>query len=366
MISEQTLKAFHRIGAPAGKEFGDPPAKKLSKLLRPAFIARPGKTLVWGDWSAIEGRVLPWLAGTAQAEKKLDIFRESDNDKSKPDVYLRTAADLLSDGPLVGMSAGEIWAIFNDKSHKLNKVAKDLRQSRGKVPELSLGFGGGLGALQAMATNYGVYVDDNTARSVVTAWRAANPWARAFWGTHDRNESSGLWGAACSALENPNTIYSAGRVAYVFDPDYLSGTLFCALPSGRLLTYPNIKWRWDSVKDKKTGKVKEVFRLSFIKGHGRSGLWYGKLAENVTQAEAASVLRRTLKRLAYEEDFDSYMPVVMHTHDEVVCEPDDDEAVITEVKELLLAIMQENQDWDEGLPLKSEIGGGWYYSKAGE
>lgn len=364
-ISDDTLLKFQALDAKPEKKFkGTPPAKKLSLLLRPAFIARPGKTLLWGDWSAIEARVLPWLAASTGAEKVLDIFRQNDRDSKLPDIYISEAAGLLNEDPI------ELWAALKDKNSPLHDHAKKVRQSHGKVPVLSLGFGGGLGALQAMAVNYGVYLDDKAALAMVNGWRGRNGWAKSFWGAHGREGSYGLWGAINTALENPDTICPAGRVAYVYDKSYMGGTVFCALPCGRLLTYPKIKWEWREVKDKKTGKIKDVYQLSYLKGYGRSGLWYGKLAENITQATAASILRRTLKRLRYEEvelagnwrAYEDIMPVVMHTHDEIVAEVDENS--VDELKPILLSLMEENDYWDEGLPLKAEIGTNWYYSKS--
>jgi DNA polymerase len=318
---------------------GEPPAKKLALLTRPAFVAAPGRTFVWGDWSNIEARVLPWLAASPGAEAKLDIFREIDADPKLPDVYTRTAAALL------GISVEE--------------VTKDQRQSHGKVPELSLGFGGGVGALMNMATNYGVYLDDAAARRTVDSWRGANQWARDFWGQHGRGSSSGLWGAACSAVENPETIYPAGRVAYIFDPQYLGGTLFCSLPDDALLTYPSCRWEWREVQDKKTKVKDERFQLTFLRGYGRSALWYGRLAENITQALAARVLRRCLTRLEFSQNL---APVVMHTHDEIVTEPDLE--CDSEARFLLQEEMELIEPWAEGLPLKAEVTTNWYYTKA--
>lgn len=367
------LDDFHALDADPAKKFaGSPPSKKLSMLLRPAFIAEPGKTLVWGDWSAIEARVLPWLAASPGAEAVLDIFRESDNDKTKPDIYMRTAADLM------GFDPYEMWSYHTTKGHPRKKEAGDIRQSRGKVPVLSLGFGGALGALMAMATNYGVYLDTETATRVVQDWRNANQWARDFWGAHSKRDGSwGLWGAANSAIERPDTVHSAGRVAYVYDRAYMGGTLFCALPCGRLLTYPGIKWEWREVEDKKTKQLVERYQMTCIKGYARVPLWYGKLAENITQATAASVLRRTLKRLdpATNTGYDWLwkfgidplrgehpFPVVMHTHDEVVGELSEADTELARM--LLQKTMETNDDWDQGLPLKVDIGGGWWYTKA--
>lgn len=371
-IADSTLLAFQALDTNPEKKFiGTPVAKKLSLLLRPTFTARPGKTMLWGDWSAIEARTLPFNAASPGAEKVLDVFRESDNDKTKPDIYVRTGVDVVSDGPLFGATAEEVWAILKDKNDPLNGAAKKLRQAQGKVPVLSLGFGGGLGALQAMAVNYGVHFSDEQGMDVVRRWRDANGWARSFWGQHGRNGSFGLWGAINSAIENPDTIMPVGRVAYVYDKSYLGGTVFCALPCGRLLTYPKIKWEWREVTDKKTGKTEDRYQLTYLKEYGRSAMWYGKLAENVTQAVAASVLRRTLKRLRYEEfkgengkwqAYEDIMPVVMHTHDEIVTEIDDGREEYLE--RVLLDVMETNDEWDEGLPLKAEASSNWFYSKA--
>lgn len=319
---------------------GEPPAQKLALTIRPSFVAAKGYTYVWGDWSNIEARGLPWLADSPGAEAKLDIFRDVDRNPELPDVYMCTAADMLRKPP--------------------EEVTKPERQSHGKVPELSLGFGGGVGALQNMAANYKVYLDDKLAAEVVQKWRDANRWAVAFWGYHGRDGSAGLWGAANSAVENPETIVPAGRVAYVYDPTYLKGTLFCALPCGRLLTYPNIKWEWREVEDKNTGEKHDRYQLTYIKGYGRAALWHGKLAENVTQATCASILRRTLKRLARMRNMD----VVMHSHDEIVLE--EPEGLADMAGQMLRETMTTNDPWDAGLPLAADIKSGWYYTKSGD
>ena len=374
-LDAKWLDEFQLLDATEKNPRGSPPAKKLSFLLRPAFIAAPKKTLVWGDWANIEARVTPWLADSPGGEAKLDIFRESDEDPTKPDVYVRTAAPLIKSGPLAGLTGEELWAIYRDKTHPLNKDAKDGRQSRGKVPELSLTFGGGVGALIAMGVNYRVYVDPVTAKEVVAGWRSENQWALDFWGAHGRKGSYGLWGAANSAIENPDDICTAGRVAFVYDRSYLGGTLFMALPCGRLLTYPGIKWEWREVEDKKTKKLVDRYQMTYRKGYARSTLWYGKFAENATQATAASVLRRTLKRLDFEmtwagsyslgeNDLSDWMPVVMHTHDEVVAQCLEEDAGAA--AKVLTEEMERNDDWDAGLPLKADIKINWEYTKRGD
>lgn len=349
-------------------ELAGPIGKTLGMLIRPAFIAAPGKTFVWGDWSAIEARVLPWLAASPGAERQLDIFRKSDADPTLPDVYVYEAAGLL------GRDPQEMWNAFKAGE----KWAKDGRQSHGKVPVLSLGFGGAMGALQKMAVNYKVVLDDELAKAMVDGWRARNQWAKDFWGVFRTDPHSGeverwsgLWGAANMAIRNPGEAYAAGRVAYIFDPAYLSGTLFCALPCGRLLTYPDCKYRTRVFKDKATDEMVEVHALWFRKGYGWSALWYGKLAENVTQATAGSILRETLKDMDAEfttvPDLQAQLCVdgaVGHTHDEGLLEPPDDPAIVAQVKRALQEIMEQKKPWRADLPLVAEISSSWFYTKA--
>src|SRR6516164_2661818 len=149
-----------------------PAARKLALIVRPALIAEPGKLFVWSDWSAIEARITPWLAASEDAERVLDIFRANDRDPSLPDNYTIAAADVF---------------------HKDVYAATKPERQVGKVVVLACGFGGGIGALLAMALSYRIHLEDAEARRIVDAWREANPWAREFWGAHRDGESFGLW-----------------------------------------------------------------------------------------------------------------------------------------------------------------------------
>ena len=302
-----------------------PISRKLSMLIRPTLVPTHGEVFCWGDWSQIEARVLPWLAGV---EERLDIFREIDADPSLPDLYTRSAADMI------GCDVGDI-----DKS---------MRQ-RGKVAELALGFCGGRGALQNMAAAYGMHMPDDDADALVKLWREANPWAMDF--------SRTLWEAMRSAQSAPGCFVAAGmNLSFAFLPEYLGGSLVCRLPSGRLLTYRAL--RWELVKETDDdGIVTDVkLELMFSRGHNRIKLWPGFFVENVTQAVAADILRGTLVRLMAQQ-----MDVRAHTHDEILVQTA--LPTVDRVQGQLVRVMEQGFAWSEGLPLKAEPTCGYAYTK---
>jgi DNA polymerase len=307
----------------------DPVSRQLALLIRPAFVPVGDNVFVWSDWSQIEARVLPWLTGDEPgALARLDVFRAVDDDPSVPDLYTRTAAVL---------------------SHlAVEQVTKPVRQ-RGKVAELALGFGGATGALQGMAAGYGLHLSDAEARQTVDDWREANPWCVQFW--------QALEDAVERAMRLPGLPQRAGRVVYTFARECLGGSLLCELPSGRFLTYREL--RWEPVEEEgDDGRKRTSRQLRFSRGHGRVKLWRGMLAENVVQAVAADVLRGTLRRL---EGQSCWMPVRLHTHDEVLVEVARDKA--TDAAKTLRTHMQHGFPWSDGLPLMSEETLGYYYTK---
>ena len=320
LLASVNYEQFSRLGDDS------PVSRKLSLLIRPAFIPGGTRMFVWSDWSQIEARVLPWLAGD---ESRLDIFRAVDADKSVPDIYTRSAAAI---------------------SHlPIDQVTKAIRQ-RGKVAELALGFGGGVGALHAMGAGYGLHLDDDEAKTIVTRWREANPWCVRFW--------SRLAQAVEDAMTQPGQFFSAGRVAYRYEPNYLGGSLLCVLPSLRVLTYRAI--RYDRVEeldddDQPTGQFST--KLRFARGYGRVNLWHGMFCENIVQAVAADCLRGTLVRLEQEGFYTR-----LHTHDEVVIECAAENAEHYAVR--LREVMQRGFDWSRGLPLMSAETVSPYYTKS--
>ena len=306
-------------------EFGYPISRLLARLLRPTFIAPDGKTLVWGDWSAIEGRVLPWLSASPGGEAKLDLYRQG------IDVYVSTASQIT----------GTPSSAITDME----------RQAFGKVPELALGFGGAAGAFAAMGRAYGVVLPADEVKGIVTGWRAQNDWCVQYWYK--------LWDAAMLAYSNPGEWFEAGRVKYLYHPALMRGTLICQIPGGRWLTYP--MFRHERVVDEDDdGNERIRWRTSCMKGFGggfgRVEIWYGTLAENITQATAASILRRALV-----ECNALGLPVVLHTHDEIVAEVNGGR--VGSHERTLREIMESVPDWADGLPLDAEIESGPFYTK---
>ena len=270
----------------------------LRGMLRPALMPAPGKHLVISDWSAIEGRVNPWLAQSVAGEEKLDVFRK------KLDPYKVNAASTY------GVS--------------YEAVTDDQRQV-GKVQELALGFAGGVGAFAAMGRAYGVHFEEAQAKRIVDAWRRANPWAVRFW--------QELEEAYTRAMRNKGHEFSAGRVTYLFDGLHL----WYALPSGRVLCYPYARLESDGVTYAKASWKP----AADAKEWPRARLWKGLACENITQAAANDILRYSLRQI---DD------VVLHVHDEIVVETDKPEAVKQEIER----IMCSPPAWAGGLPLAVE------------
>lgn len=301
----------------------------LSSMLRPSIIAENGRQFVCGDWSAIEARVLPWLSDSEGGRKNLEVFAACDKDPSAPDIYMIEA------GELFGVAPGDI-----------NRGQRAV----GKVEVLACGYQGGYKAFQAMARNYGLSISDDRATDIVRAWRDNNSWAPDFW--------RGIQNTAVAAMRHPGEEFPVGRLSYCH-PDE-DAPLYCRLPSGRVLSYPQP--RLELVE----GVYGEKYELTAIKAQwkpkrgepewGRISLYGGLLAENVTQATAACILRHAMG-LAIDDGW----KLVGTTHDELLLEVRDDE--VDEALEGLEAIMLETPAWAEGLPMAVEIWNGNRYRK---
>ena len=255
----------------------------LKGMLRPSIVAAPGNVLIAYDWSAIEGRVHPWLSNCPAGEDKLDVFR------SGLDPYIVNAAATFR-------------LTYDHIKAEHNAGRSDMRQI-GKVQELALGFLGGPGAFETFGRIYGVRLTASEVQRAVDGWRRANPWAQLH--------GQALEGAYLRAMRNPGHEFAAGRIVYLFDKQ----TLWYALPSGRVLCYPNAKFDDEG----NVTYTKAAWKpAADAKEWPRARLWKGLACENITQAVANDLLRHSLRQL---ED------VVLHVHDEIVIEtatPDPD------------------------------------------
>jgi len=327
MITTDTVTQFEA-------RFG-PTSRAVSRLIRPQIVAPEGYKIVWGDWSAIEARVLPWLANTKAADRVLDVFRTNDADPSLPDIYMVEAAGIY-DMPIADVTK------------------KGPERPVGKVAILALGFGGSEGALTAMATGYGLHLEEDFKKMVVSRWRANNQWAVDFWGE--------LMRAFQKAWDNPGEIQSVGRVSYVYLPSILRGCMFCYLPDGRAIAYPALRREMVKFEDEETGEEMKEMKIRYTSGYERKSLWHGTLAENITQGTAGSLLRHTLVQLE-KRDW-SWAKTILHTHDEIgqlVPERYADEA-----ETRLKLAMESLPEWAEGLPMVAETTQHDYYTKIGD
>lgn len=273
---------------------------ELKPLIRGALKAPDGQTLTVCDYSAIEARVLAWLAGE---EWVLEAFRAG------RDIYIETAARMF---------------------HVPYEEAKPLRK-KGKVAVLALGYGGGINALKAM----GAEGSDAELEEIKQTYRAANPRIAKFWADMDR------------AMRN-----RSGRVGeYITVHPKANGLVTIKLPSGRELLYHKLHFRTVSKFDK------EVEALHFLdpKSHRAVIPTYGgRLTENVTQAVARDVLAHALVNLDKEN-----VAVVAHVHDEVIAEGG---VTVERMKELMGAGVGNPlaPPWADGLPLAAE---GYYCAR---
>ena len=271
----------------------------LSELIRTAFVPEPGCRFVVADFSAIEARVLAWLAGERW---RLEVF------SSHGKIYEASAS-----------------AMFHVPIEEVTK-GSTLRQ-KGKIAELGLGYGGAAGALVSMgALDMGLSEDDLP--PLVAAWRRANPHITQFWWDVDK--------AAVEAVTK-RTGTRAGRIGF----EYRSGILFVMLPSGRKLAY--VKPRMDVNKFGREGLTYEGILEN--KKWGRIETYGPKLVENIVQGTARDLLAEAMLRVERKG-----YPIVMHCHDEIIAEVPEGMGSVEEMCE----VMAVQPSWAEGLPLRAD------------
>ena len=321
------------------------PLDAVSFALRSLIQARAGKRFIVCDYANIEGRCLAW---EAEEEWKLDAFREYDAGTG-PDLYK--------------------LAYHKSFGVAIDAISKAQRQI-GKVQELALGYQGGVGAFASMAANYGIHVVptradapkdakqvilESEADEIKNAWRDAHPNVVAFWYSLER--------AAMAAIREPGRAFKVGPVQYKVVKGAPGSFLLCRLPSGRHLAYPRPRIvkrdRWGTQRDviECWGKDKKYRKPDGKFGRTKWGAWepYGGLfAENITQAIARDLLAAAMLRLEARG-----YTVVMHVHDEIVCEVPHGFGSVQEME----AIMCELPAWATGLPVTAEGWEGVRYKK---
>lgn len=339
------------------------PIEIISDCLRAFIAAPPGYEFVAADFSNIEGRKLAWLAGE---ETKVQAFRDFDAGHGY-DIYLVTAGGILGVHPL---------------------EAKPHRLELGKVPELALGFNGGVGAFDSIAQVYGVNMAEHYPEIVRVAkdrhidaamkafdvrghmggpeireawiaseivklgWREQHPMICKYW--------QDLQDAAINAVRNPGKVFKAGAASRQIQYRLVGWCLWCRLPSGRLLCYPypEIKYvpaPWDDSDDPQMIPQLRHMGVDSTTGKWRREATYGgKLAENVTQASSSDILREAMLRAE-----DAGYPIAFHVHDEAVAEVPTFFGSLEEFESIMSVV----PDWAEGMPIAAKRWRGVRYRK---
>ena len=271
----------------------------LSQLIRTAFIPTPGNRFIVADFSAIEARVIAWLAGE---ETTLEAFRAG------KDLYCETASRM-----------------FGVPVEKHGQNAQ-LRQ-KGKIAVLACGYGGSVGALKAMgALRMGLA--ESELKPIVDAWRAANPNIVQLWA--DIN---------AAAIETISTRQPTKVGSLTFTVE--SGILFITLPSGRRLAYVQPR-----LGENRFGGTSIVYwGVTTGRKWGRLETYGGKLVENIVQAIARDLLTHAMQAVSA-----AGFQIVMHVHDEIIIDHPTNAGSVEEICQLMV----QTPPWAVGLPLSAD------------
>lgn len=295
--------------------FGNVP-DTLSQLVRTAFVPAPGNRLIICDFSAIEARVIAWLA---KEQWRMEVFATT--------------------GKIYEASAAQMFGVPVDKIVRGNPEY-ELR-SKGKVAELALGYQGGAAALIAMgALQMGIKEEELP--DIVQRWRTASPRIRDLWYAMDN--------CAIAAIESGQEQHSHG-ISYKLEMQGIDTFLTVLLPSQRKLHYP----RPFLGPNKWGGQQIYFYAVNQTTGRWEKTPTYGgKLTENIVQAIARDCLALAIERLEA-----AGYPVVMHIHDEVVIDMTRNVGSLEEVRRLMV----EPIPWAPGLQLDAAGFEGDYYKK---
>ncbi|MBR4718862.1 MAG: DNA polymerase [Lachnospiraceae bacterium] len=293
----------------------------LSQLIRTAFIASPGNVLIDADFSAIEARVISWLAGE---DWRLKVFR--------------------THGKIYEASASQMFGVPIDLIKKGNP--EYALRAKGKVAELALGYQGSVGALIQMgALDMGL--EEAELPDIVNRWRQANTHIQELW--YELNE------AAIEVIGQGGSRHLHGLIlAREYDSIYGRVYFTITLPSGRKLFYADPSLgdnQWGGASICYMGMDQSSKTWKQIETYG------GKLVENVVQAIARDCLAEAIERLNR-----AGYPIVFHVHDEVVIDIKpyaDNEKMLNDVIEIMSVV----PDWAKGLPLGADGWVGDYFTK---
>lgn len=294
----------------------------LSQLIRTAFVATPGNVLIDADFSAIEARVISWLAGQ---EWRLEVFR--------------------THGKIYEASASQMFHVPIEKIKKGNPEYA-LRQ-RGKVAELALGYQGGVSAMRRMDTGHNLDdLSDDEVKGIVDRWRETNSMIRDLWNIVDSAAVTVITNGGAQTIRSETT---DAVITLACELDVITGTRYMTilLPSGRKLYYPSPEIgvnRWGNPSVSYMGQNQTTKRWERVETYG------GKLVENIVQAIARDCLAIAIENLEAQG-----LHVVFHIHDEVVIDTpawaDEDTMLDTVTK-----IMTKPIPWAQALPLNAD---GW-------
>lgn len=294
----------------------------LSQLIRTAFVATPGNVLIDADFSAIEARVISWLAGQ---EWRLEVFR--------------------THGKIYEASASQMFHVPIEKIKKGNPEYA-LRQ-RGKVAELALGYQGGVSAMRRMDVGHNLDdLSDDEVKGIVDRWRETNSMIRDLWSIVDSAAITVITNGGAQTIRSETT---DAIITLACELDVITGTRYMTilLPSGRKLYYPSPEIgvnRWGNPSVSYTGQNQTTKRWERVETYG------GKLVENIVQAIARDCLAIAIENLEAQG-----LHVVFHIHDEVVIDTpawaDEDTMLETVTK-----IMTKPIPWAQALPLNAD---GW-------
>ena len=294
----------------------------LSQLIRTALVAPEGHVLIDADFSAIEARVISWLA---DQEWRLEVFR--------------------THGKIYEASASQMFGVPLERIKKGNPEY-ELRQ-RGKVAELALGYQGSVSAMRAMDTGHQLdNLFDDEVKDIVNRWRDTNPKIRDLWYAFDS--------AAIEVIQNGGSVSVRGcTLAREYDYKQNRICLSIQLPSGRKLFYVD-----PAIGENRWGNPSITYMgLNDKNKWGRIETYGGKLVENCVQAIARDCLAQAIEHLE-----EAGFPVVFHVHDEVVIDiapyADHDTMLKSVVQ-----IMAQPIPWAQGLPLGAEGWVGTFFKK---